>query len=158
SSTTLRLRGTQLSDGAIDFDQLTDVSTSLSGVYQRTSFTEDTSVLHVDLAVSNQGQYPVDGPLLVGITHLSDPAERVRDADGVTPDGIPYYDFASLLADGTLAPGAATASRRLEFFNPGRGRFTYDVVVLGRLNQAPAFTSVPGVEGLAGHTYTYTPK
>src|SRR5262249_21018994 len=93
SSTTLRLRGTQLPDGAIDFDQLTDVSTSLGGVYQRTSFTEDTSVLHVDLAVSNQGQYPVDGPLLVGITHLSEPTVRVRDADGVTPDGIPYYDF-----------------------------------------------------------------
>src|SRR4051812_22126658 len=82
-----------------------------------------------------------DAPLLVGVRNLSDPDVRVRGADGVTPDGMPYYDFSDLLGDGTLSPGEVSGSRVLEFFNPHGTPFTYDLVVLGQLNHAPAFTS-----------------
>src|SRR5262249_33778388 len=48
-----------------------------------------------------------------------------------------------------------TGTRSLQFFDPGKVQFTYDLVVLGQLNRPPAFTSAPKTEALVGHTYTY---
>ena len=101
------------------------------------------------------GQYAADMPLLVGITNLSDPSIRVRDADGVSPDGIPYYDFSSLVAEAALDPGALTGFRSIAFHDPQRMPFTYDLVFLSRLNRAPAITTVPDVEALPGRNYHY---
>jgi hypothetical protein len=56
---------------------------------------------------------------------------------------------------GSLAPGAVTGSRPLAFYNPQRVPFTYDLVVLGQLNQPPAFTSQPNTEGIPGVPYVY---
>src|SRR5262249_7980422 len=58
---------------------------------------------------------------------------------------------------GELAPGASSGIRSVEFHTPRQTHFTYDLVVLGQLNQAPVFTTAPDVEALAGHPYTYTP-
>src|SRR5205823_437732 len=134
---------------------LSNVSASFAGDYARTSFHAGHNVLYADLSIRNTGQYPIDTPLLVGIAHLSEPTIRVRDADGVTPDGIPYYDFSKLVTGGTLNPGQATASRAVAFYNPNRVRFTYDLVPLGRLNQPPAFTTTPVLQVQAGRHYAY---
>jgi RHS repeat-associated protein len=155
ASTTLTLEGVQRAPGEIDFSLFSDVSGSFSAEYGRTSFNEDTNVLYGDLAVRNAGQYLADTPLLVGVTNISDPTIRVRDAAGLTPDGIPYYDFTSLVADGTLAPGEVSGSRSLAFYDPNRVQFTYDLVFLGKLNRAPAITTVPDVEAIAGQPYVY---
>jgi hypothetical protein len=140
---------------SLDFAHLADVTASVQGVYGRTSFDEATHVLSADLGVQNAGQYPVDAPLVVVIDHLSDPSVQVRGADGLTPDGRPYYDLSSLVAGGKLAAGGTTGSRTLTFYNPGGGQFTYDLVVLGQLNRPPAFTSSPRTEALIGHSYVY---
>ena len=54
------------------------------------------------------------------------------------------------MAGTTLAPGGPTEFQSLAFRNPNRVQFTYDLVFLGKLNQAPAITTVPVVEALAG--------
>ena len=139
----------------VDFSVLSDVSASLRSEYGRTEFNDYSSVLYADVAIRNAGQYATDTLLLVGITHLSDPSVRVEDADGVTPDGIPYYDFSGVVAAGTLQLGEATGQHSIAFYNPGRAQFTYDYVVLGQLNRAPLFTTTPVIEAYVGREYRY---
>ena len=155
ASTTLTLYGTQASPGEQEFSLVSDVTASFFAEYGRTSFHEDTDILYADVAIRNAGQYLADTPLLVGITNISKPSVRVREPDGVTPEGIPYFDYTDLVADGTLHPGESTGQRVLSFFNPERVQFTYDLVFFGQLNQAPAITTVPNIEALVGRPYRY---
>ena len=155
ASTTLTLYGTQASPGEQEFSLVSDVTASFFAEYGRTSFHEDTDILYADVAIRNAGQYLADTPLLVGITNISKPSVRVREPDGVTPEGIPYFDYTDLVADGTLQPGESTGQRVLSFFNPERVQFTYDLVFFGQLNQAPAITTVPNIEALVGRPYHY---
>jgi hypothetical protein len=155
ATATFTVDGTQAAPGEIDFSLLSDVSGSLVGEYGRTRCHVESRVLYADLAVRSAGQYAAGAPPFVGVTTISDPAVRVRDADGVTPDGIPYFDFSALAAGGVLEPGGATGSRTVAFYNPSGERFTYEFVILGRLNRAPAIDSVPDVVALAGQVYRY---
>ena len=155
TSTTLALNGVEQPPGAVDYSLLSDVSASFQAQYARTSFDDDTNVLYADLAIQNTGQYDGDAPLLVGITHLSNPDVKVRDADGLTPDGMPYFDLSSLVTSGVLKPGGATGFRSISFYNPDRTPFTYDLVFLGELNQPPQITSVPVIQAIAGKPYAY---
>jgi hypothetical protein len=155
ATATLTLLGVQPTPGEIDFSLFSDVTASLEGEYGRTSFNEKSDVLYAGMVVHNAGQYPADTPLLVGITNISDPTVRVREPDGLTPEGIPYYNYSDLVAGGTLHPGERTGERTLAFFNPNRIQFTYDLIFLGQLNQAPRFLTVPDVEALAGRPYSY---
>lgn len=141
--------------GEIDFLNFADVSASFQGEYGRTAFNEDTNVLYADLAVRNTGTYAADTPLLVGVTNISDPSVRVREPDGLTLAGMPYYDFTHLVAAGTLAPSQQTDLRTIAFHNPNRIQFTYDLVFFGHLNQAPVITTIPQIEALAGRPYQY---
>jgi RHS repeat-associated protein len=140
---------------APDFTALSDVTASVQAAYGQTSFKEGGTVLFTDLALTNAGTYGVAGPLLATIDHLSDPTVRVLHADGTTPQGLPYIDFTSALPGPTLVPGQATTSRRLEFYNPNRVRFTYGLAVLAQLNRPPAFTSQPNTEAIPGVPYVY---
>ena len=79
----------------------------------------------------------------------------MRDADGTTPDGIPYYDFTGAVPGGTLVPGGSTTGRTLSFFNPDQVRFTYGLVFFGLLNRAPEVVTVPVIEASVGRPYTY---
>ena len=155
ASATLTLQGVQPPAGPIDFSLFSDVSASFTGDYARTSFNEDTKILYADLRVRNVGQYPADAPLIVGVKNISDPTVRAVGFDGVMPDGTPYFDFTSLMAGNTLAPGGTTDYQSLEFLDPNRVQFTYDLVFLGKLNHAPAITSVPVVDAIAGRSYSY---
>jgi hypothetical protein len=166
ATTSLTLEGFEPSD-AIDYTILADVSASIAGEYGRTSFNDRVDLLYADVAIHNMGQYLIDTPLLVGVINISEPTVRVHDPDGIatlatlnpqlstTTSGIPYYDFSKLAADGTLSPGELTGVRSLEFFNPDRIQFTYDLVVLGVLNRPPFFTSVPKVSGIVAKPYSY---
>lgn len=155
SSATVTVNGIQRSERAIPFDLLSNIGGSLLADYGRTSFHEKTNVLAVDVAIRNAGDYVVDAPLLVGVTNLSDPSVRVRDADGVTSEGVPYFDFTPLTIGPTLEPGESSGVRTLEFFTPSRQQFTYDLVFLGRLNDDPVVTTVPDIEAVAGRPYEY---
>ena len=112
-------------------------------------------MLYADLAAQNAGQYFVDAPLIVAIDHLSDPSVRVRGADGMTPDGLPYFDLTALVPGGKLAAGDSTATRTIAFSDPSGIPFTYDLVFLGQLNLPPQFTSAPKLEAIVGNAYVY---
>jgi hypothetical protein len=151
----LVLFGTQAQPGAIDFTNFSDVSASFQGGYARTSFNQDSQVLYADLRVANTGQYPADAPLIVGVKNISDPTVHAIGYDGVLSDGTPYFDYTKRMAGTTLAPGGATEYQDLAFFDPNRTQFTYDLVFLGKLNQAPLITSVPVVDAVVGRSYSY---
>jgi hypothetical protein len=140
---------------SVDFSALSDVTPSFAPAYGQTSFDNASNVLYADLAIRDIGTYPVDGPLLAGVRHLSDPSVHVRDADGKLPDGTPYYNLTNLLTSGTVAPGGQTGSRALAFADPSGTPFTYDLVVLGQLNRSPTFTTQPNTEAIPGLPYTY---
>ena len=155
TTATLKLLGNDRQDAAIDFDLLSDVTGSLVGVYGKTSFNESSESLFADLAIQNVGQFDADTPLIVGITNISNPSVRVPNADGRTLNGTPYFDYSELVNGATLGPGGSTGIRSIEFANPDRAQFTYDLVFLGELNEAPAITSVPLIEAIAEQPYNY---
>jgi RHS repeat-associated protein len=152
---TITVQGTQLSAVAVDFARLSVVSGSTLGLYGRTSWQDADNVLFADLGVKNLGQYAVGGPVLVGVTNISDPTVRLRGATGTTPDGIPYFDISSLVTGRILRPGDSSGLQTISFLVPDRARFTYDLVFFAGLNQAPRFTTVPDVEAISGHPYAY---
>jgi len=156
AGTTLSLTGAQPSEREAEIALLqTIVSSSFVAEYGRTSFDESGRILHVDLAVRNDGTYATDAPIFVAIDHLSDPGIRVAGFDGTAPEGLPYYDFSDVVANGSLLPGELSGSRTLAFFNPEQIRFTFDLVFFGQLNEAPAITSIPDVEAVVGNAYHY---
>ncbi len=155
STESLAVEGIQPLAGTIDFSQLSDVTASLRGEYGLTSWDDTEHVLYAELSIRSVGSYPVDGPLLVGVTNLSDPSIRVRGTDGTTPDGVPYFTYRTLQGAQSLVPGQSTETRILEFYDPDQAQFTYDLVILGSLNQAPTIISVPDIEALAGKPYVY---
>ncbi|MEG5129330.1 putative Ig domain-containing protein [Microcoleus sp. ARI1-B5] len=148
--------GTVPDSTPIDFAALRDVSGGVETEYGQTSFNSTTKVLHADLALKNIGQYPLRDRLLVGVTNISDPTVRLLDAAGITPEGIVYYDFTSLVGDGLLAPGETTRTDTLKFYNPAGVRFSYDLVFLGELNQQPKFSGTPDTEVVIGKPYVFT--
>jgi len=140
----------------VNFASLRDVSSSLEAEYKQTSFNSGVNILYADLAVKNTGQYPVRGTLLVGINNISDPTVRLLDADGITPEGMPYYDITKLVGGGILEPGELTSTDTLKFYNPAKVQFSYDLVFLSQLNQVPEFKATPGAEALVGKGYVYS--
>jgi RHS repeat-associated protein len=142
----------------VDFNVLQDVTPSVEAQYQRTSFNDQTNLLYADVAFKNSGTYAVDTPLIVAVKNISDPSVQLRDPDGFTPEGLPYYNFSTLVADGKLEQGEVSNARSLVFYNPNELQFTYDLVVLAGINQAPVILSSPNKEVVAGDSYRYDVK
>lgn len=137
-----------------NFSSLGEVSSSVTPEYGRTTLNEWTKTLYADVALRNTGTYPMSAPFFVGVTRISDPSVQLLSPDGVSADGVPYYDFSAAITN-KLAPGETSGYRTLAFYNPNHVQFTYDLVVLGQLNQAPHFTSTPQLEAIADRTYSY---
>ncbi|MCC6507675.1 MAG: putative Ig domain-containing protein, partial [Pirellulaceae bacterium] len=154
-STTITLTGTQSDPNSIDFTQFADVSGSFRQVYARSSFNQTNRTFLAETAIENIGQFPADVPLLVGLANISDPLVMVRHADGYAPDGVPYYDFSGLVPGRSLNPLGKTSFLSAEFFNPNQTQFTYDLIFLGKLNDAPEFTSLPPTEADLNREYRY---
>ena len=140
---------------SIDFEKLTDVSSSLQAEYFQTTYNENSQQLLAEIAIRNNGSYPADPPLLVAIDRISDPTVRVRNVAGFTPDGLPYYDLTHLVASGMLSPGEITATQTISFYNPRGVQFTYDLIILSELNAPPIIESQPPTEIIFGQTYDY---
>ncbi|WP_157816364.1 putative Ig domain-containing protein [Nostoc flagelliforme] len=99
--------------------------------------------------------YSVNSLLIVAVNHISDPTVLVRNPDGFTPDGVPYYNFSHLLSDTKFDPNELTLGRTFVFYNPQEVQFTYDLTVLALLNAAPVIKTQANKEIIAGHNYTY---
>ena len=111
--------------------------------------------LYADLRVRNTGQYPADAPLIVGsgTSATRGPGDGLRRGDARRHAVLRLHP-----ADGRHDARAGRDDGLPEpaFLDPNRSQFTYDLVFLGKLNQAPAITSVPVVEALAGRAYAYS--
>ncbi|OUL29670.1 hypothetical protein BV378_05730, partial [Nostoc sp. RF31YmG] len=137
------------------FNLLADVSQSFVAEYHRTSLNADSRLLYADIALRNIGSYSVDAPLIVAVNHISDPSVLVRNPDGFTPEGVPYYDFSKLVGDKKLDSQELTQQRSLIFYNPDSVQFTYDLAVLAQLNAAPVIQTQANKEIIRGHNYSY---
>jgi hypothetical protein len=137
------------------FSSLGEVSSSLRPEYGRTSFNDWTHVLYADVALRNAGNFDVQGPIFVGVTQISDPSVTLLSPDGVTVDGVPFYDYSGALPSARLGKGMLSLPRALAFHNPGKRSFSYRLSVLGQLNRPPQITSVPKLEAIAGKPYSY---
>jgi RHS repeat-associated protein len=141
--------------GASQFANLSVVSGSVTGDYGRTSFHEETKTLYTELALINSGSLPIGKPLLVGIARLSDPSVTVAGVAGLSPDGIPYFDFSDAVTNATLSGSQHTDFHTIAFHNPNKVQFNYELVVLGQPNEAPRFTTIPPLEAVVGKPYSY---
>jgi RHS repeat-associated protein len=155
-SVSVELSMTGRTEGSeVDFSRFADITGSFSGVYGRTSFQEETRQLFVDLATRNDGAFESDVPLLVGVRNISDPSVQLASPDGIMPDGTLYFDFSNAVDDGGLDPGEVSDSPTISFHNPLRQQFDYELVFLGKLNEAPIITSIPNLESFLGREYSY---
>ncbi|NLF33147.1 MAG: hypothetical protein GX591_19960, partial [Planctomycetes bacterium] len=156
ATTSLTLVGIPGDPSHQPWTSMTDLA-QFSTDYHRTSFHERENVLYVDLELTNTGPYAVDGPLYLGITNISHPGVFAAGADGVSSEGIPYFDFSRLVGeDGVFSPQETISDRlTLSFFNPYRVPFTYDLVLVGATNQPPQFSSVPRVSAPQDLEYQY---
>jgi hypothetical protein len=139
------------------FNAMTDISSSVQADYQKTSFNAKTGILYTDVALHSVGSYSVDAPL-IAIIRVDDPRISVRNADGYTPEGLPYFNYSSLVVDRKLEPNEQSAGRSVAFYNPTQLQFSYQVQILAQLNQRPVITSQPVVEVLQGKKYEYAVK
>ncbi|MCS7466146.1 putative Ig domain-containing protein [Stieleria sp. ICT_E10.1] len=155
NSVSASLEITGSSSAGFDLSRFSDITGSFGAVYGHTSFNEDSDQLLINLATTNTGTFETDVPLLVGIKNISDPTVSVVGADGVMPDGTPYYDYTEAVGDGTLEAGETTASPTVTFHTPSRQQFDYELVFYGKLNEAPIIESLPKIEAAYDREYRY---
>ncbi|MCL2623212.1 MAG: PKD domain-containing protein [Planctomycetaceae bacterium] len=142
----------------IDFTHLQDVTPSVEITYGTTTFNDHTNTLRAGVTLTHAGTYQIRGPLLVGIKNISDPSVMATGYDGVAPDGMIYYDashFAFVGNDGTFNPEDVIRGLDLQFSNPNRIQFAYDIVILAHINRPPGFVSQPKTEVRRGNEYVY---
>lgn len=154
ASTTITLTGVTSTVGTANDSNLIPAA-DFVGTYYRTSFDEQTKTLYADLSLQNSGQYPLETPLYLAITDLSDPTVQLRDYAGVLSDGTPYYLLSPADSGVQLAPNGSTAVTTLAFFNPNQVPFTYSLELLGGADAGPAFQSLPSVNATIGQAYNY---
>jgi RHS repeat-associated protein len=138
-----------------NFASLSEVTSSIEPVYGRTSFNNWTQVLYAELALRNAAPEQVGSPLYVGVTRISDPEVKVLSPDGVSVEGVPFYDFSMAIPPAGLMAGQTSLSRTVAFSNPGHTQFSYELVILGRRNQSPTITTLPPLSILVNQSYTY---
>ncbi len=139
----------------IDFVHITDVTAAVGVTYRQTSFASEQDVLYVDVELKNDGPVALAGPLLL-VVDITDPESiGVLGWDGLTPEGLPYYDLSRLLTGGTLGASQILSGAELQFSNPNEVQFDYELRVLSYFNSPPAFQSTPVQEVVAGKSYTY---
>ncbi|MGB3694942.1 MAG: Calx-beta domain-containing protein, partial [Spirulinaceae cyanobacterium] len=123
-----------LSNNPVDIFQLSDISQEALVEYHQTSFNDKTEVLSTEVSVLEAPYQKFDGPVLVAVKGISDPSVEVVNADGVTPDGLPYYDFTNLWTGEAADPHDV---RPLSFHNPNGVQFDYELVILGQAVTTP---------------------
>ena len=96
----------------IDFGSLSDITPSVRPRYGTTSFDEAAELLFADLALSNEGGFLADTPLLLAIDRISDPSVVPTDFDGRTPDGLPYSSSRRWSKGERLTPESRRTSLR----------------------------------------------
>lgn len=154
ATTSLSLLGIDSSKTAERLASLTELS-MIEVKHGLTSWNEKAKILYSQIDVTNQGQYPIKTPLVVGLRNISNPRVVPNDIDGYTADGTPYYDLSRFVSSTTLAPNQKSDRGMISFFNPTSFPFTFETILLGQLNRAPQFISAPATSAIGGTAYRY---
>ena len=158
ASQSLNLTGkvSQIPSYEIDYLSLVDLTDQFVADYTVTSFNSQSNILYAGLELTTDAFRGLTGPILVGVRNISDLDVTLHSPDGVTADGMAYYEVSDISVD-PISKAITGASLDLAFENPEGVRFQYDLVILGKINQPPRFTSLPAVEAVEGQDYSYTP-
>ena len=152
----------------VNFDRLVDVTAGFDIEYEVTSLNDGTDILYANLTLTNKGVFDVRDTLLIGATNFDQPVE-LFEPDGITPDGLSFFNVSTqAFLPGQIfsQSGDIVNGIELRFLNPKEGQFDFDLVILGALNEAPAFTNDPlftddgtrTIEIKQGNTFTYDAK
>ncbi len=145
------------SPGPVDFNHLSNVTSGIKIDYQDTSFHDQDNILFAGVTLKNVAGYSLTGTLVIAVKNMTDHSVGAAHPDGLTPDGLPYYDLSHLLfTDPTVAfdPGEVLAGFDLTFRNPNEIQFDYELVVYSHINQAPDYLAVPESQVALGNTWT----
>ncbi|XZE55261.1 putative Ig domain-containing protein [Planctomycetaceae bacterium SH139] len=153
---------------ASDWRHLTDATSAVALAYDHTTYDIDSQVVAAGVTITNNGLYPLRGPLLFTVSETDKLAVTPIDYTNVTPRGqthvsdlfppsllgAPYYDITALTNNGDLQPGEAVRFM-LQFRNPTNERFDYRGSLLATINRAPGFVTDPPLSVRLNNPYTY---
>ncbi len=93
-------------------------------------FNRRTGIATYEVSLTNISASSVAVPLVVVVEEILPATVTVANADGLTADGKPYFDYSEAIAsDEEFVPGQTSESRTWEVHNPTRARFTYSLRV-----------------------------
>ena len=138
--------------GQVTAEDLIEV-VDFSRAYKDTTFQQGLKQVFFDTAVTNEGSFIVDGPVLLVVGSDLDPRVDLHNADGFTADGRGYYEVVA--AGASLAPGDTAPWVRTILRNPEQAPIRHSVSYLMADNRVPVFTSAPTVSASPGVTWSY---
>jgi hypothetical protein len=130
----------------------TDVTAKVQMVQSRLMFDIATSTSYLEVSVKNISQDVLLTPIKVVISGISDASVTVANANGVTADGKPYFEYTT--QTGRLLAGGTIASKRVSFKNVKRVRFTYTTTVYAT-TPGPGTNKIPDTGQTTSYTNTF---
>ncbi len=134
------------------FSTFTDVTPAIDAVFSGTSFDRAQGRLLFDVAASTQAG-SLDGPILMALGPELHPSISLVNADGVTPDGLPYVTVVT--AGEALVSGESVGPLSVALDDPERRHADFSIRWLAPANAAPFFTSAPSVQAAVDSAWTY---
>lgn len=85
----------------------------------------------VNVSIKNVSQEDIPTPIKAVIENIDVPDVTVTNADGLTSDGKPYFDYSALVgSDNVLSPNETSGIKTWIFNNPFDDKFTYSVNIV----------------------------
>lgn len=153
--TMVTLNGTQPGD---DVESFADVTPWLDARYSGTTFNQAEQILAVQVELCSEATSPIVGPILMVFDNFDAPGVEPAFADGVLPDGRPYFTLLGAADAGVLEPGGCTEKRQVYFRNPGQAPFQFRVSWLAPSDSPPVFVTSPDVKAPPGEDYIYSAR
>lgn len=120
----------------------TDVSDKIEIQKSRLRYDRRAKTSSLNVSLKNISADVLLTPIKLVIDNISDSTVSVANADGVTDDGMPYFEYVT--NNGQLLSGGVIDEKRLIFDNPNRRRFRYNLKLQGII---PNYNQEVGVEG-----------
>ncbi len=105
----------------------TEVTPDIQVNYSGARYDRRSGITSYSVTLTNSGEDAVAVPLKVIIESISSDQVTVGNPDGSTEDGLPYFDYSSLVGDEVLDPGETSAPKTWQFNNPRRLRFSFNL-------------------------------
>ncbi len=117
----------------------TDVTGKVELIKSGLVYDRRTKISSMNVSLKNISQDVLLTPIKVVIDSISITGVTVANADGITGDGKPYFQYS--IGNGQLLKGLTIPGKAWSFFNPANARFSYTTHVL-------AFTGVEIINGV----------